>query len=74
MMQQLIVVLLVGLCVSWLAYQAYRYFRPKPGGKLCGGNCCDGPAAPPPPGSSSAQRVMMISSDDLRARLKARKT
>jgi len=71
-MQQAIVILIVSLCALWLGYQAWRYFRPKPNGKLCAGGCCDGeekkPAAVPP-----GPRTVMISSDDLRARIQARK-
>ena len=72
-MQTALVILIVAACIAWLAVMAYRYLRPKPGGKACAGGCCDGTekstlqsAAP------AAPRTQMISSDDLRARLAAR--
>jgi hypothetical protein len=68
-MQQAIVIMVVGLCTLWLGLQMWRYVRPKPGGKACAGGCCDGEAKKPTPGP----RTLMISSDDLRARLQARK-
>ena len=72
-MQQIIVILVVAACGLWLGWQGYRYFKPKPGGKLCGGNCCDGDATPAKT-EPRGERVMMISSDDLRARVAARKS
>ena len=45
-MQTLIVILVVAACAMWLGWQGYRFLRPKPGGKMCGGNCCDGEATP----------------------------
>ena len=73
-MQELIVILIVAACALWLARQAYRYLYPRPGGKTCGGGCCDGNAKAPASSAQPGERVMMISSDDLRARLKARKS
>jgi len=35
--QQILVVLIVLACAAWLGVQAYRFFSPKAGGKLCGG-------------------------------------
>jgi hypothetical protein len=73
-MQQIIVILIVAACVAWLGVLAYRYFRPKPGGKACAGGCCD--AGPKPANEEEAParaRTQMISSGDLRARLKARR-
>ena len=70
MIQQIVVASLVLACAAWLGVQGYRFFRPKPGGKLCGGGCCDGEEKKP--ASTGGERVMMISSDDLRARIKAR--
>ena len=70
-MQQAIVIVIVALCGAWLGLQAWRYLRPKTGGKACAGGCCDGEAAKP---QATGPRTMMISSDDLRARLKARKS
>ena len=72
-MQMVIVILVVAASAMWLGLQGYRYLRPKPGGKLCGGNCCDGDA-PPAKTEPRGERVMMISSDDLRARVAARKS
>ncbi|HUO08708.1 MAG TPA: hypothetical protein VM008_10440 [Phycisphaerae bacterium] len=74
-MQELIVILVVAACGLWMAWQGYRCFRPRPGAKLCGGNCCDGEAkgVESKPGGAKGERVMMISSDDLRARVAARK-
>jgi hypothetical protein len=71
MTQQIIVILILLACGTYLAFQAYRYLRPKPGGKACGGGCCDGEEAKTP--QSTTAKTIMISSDDLRARLKARK-
>jgi hypothetical protein len=71
-MQTIVVILIVAACATWLGWQGVRYFRPKPGGKLCGGNCCDGEAKPAKT-EPRGERVMMISSDDLRARVAARK-
>jgi hypothetical protein len=68
--QQILVVLIVLACAGWLGVQAYRFFRPRPGGKLCGGNCCDGEEKPL--AAAGREQVTMISSDDLRARIKAR--
>ena len=70
-MQLAIVILLVVACAGFLSYQAYRYFKPKPGNKICAGGCCDGEA--PKPAAQTGPRTVMISSDDLRNRLKARK-
>jgi hypothetical protein len=71
--QQLIVLLIVLACAAWLGLQVYRFFRPKPGGKACG-SCCDaGAQKKPAAAATGGPHVMMISSDDLRARVKARK-
>ena len=70
-MQELIVILIVVASAGWLGWQVYRYLRPAPGGKGCAGGCCDGQEAKPAQ-NPTAPRTMMISSDDLRARLKAR--
>lgn len=66
---------IVVACLAWVSVQVYRYFRPRAGGKACGGSCCDSAAKQPEMGNGgrSAGQVMMISSDDLRARVKARK-
>ena len=49
--------------------------KPKAGGKGCAGGCCDGQEKPAvAPTSSGNIRTMMISSDDLRARVAARKS
>jgi len=76
-MQQVIVILIVTACGLWLIVQGWRFLRPKPGGKACGGGCCDGEAKPPLAGAVSGaapkERTVMILSDDLRARVKARK-
>jgi hypothetical protein len=73
-MQLAIVILVVVACAMFLAYQAFRYFKPKAGSnKLCAGGCCDGAAAQPAASSPGASRTIMISSDDLRNRIKARK-
>jgi hypothetical protein len=73
--QQLIVIAVVAVCGLWLGLQVYRFFKPKPGGKMCGGGCCDGEEKKPAAAAAAGggERVMMISSDDLRARVKARK-
>jgi len=68
--QQILVVLIVLACAAWLGVQAYRFFSPKAGGKLCGGNCCDGEEKPV--ATAGREQMTMISSDDLRARIKAR--
>ena len=69
MIQQAIVILLVAACGVWLGWQAYRYMRPKAGGKMCAGGCCDGGEKKPAvAGNAGASRgTMMISSDDIRA-------
>jgi hypothetical protein len=75
-LQQVIVLLIVLACAGWLGVQVYRFFRPKPGGKMCGAGCCDGEEKKPAAAASEGNgggHVMMISSDDLRARIKARK-
>jgi hypothetical protein len=72
MTQQFIVIFMVLACVGWLGVLGYRFFKPKPGGKACGGGCCDGET--PKQSTSTQGRTMMISSDDLRTRLKARKS
>jgi len=69
-LQEIVVVILVLACAAWLGILAFRFFRPRPNGKLCGGGCCDAQA--PTPAPTSGERVIMISSDDLRARVKAR--
>jgi hypothetical protein len=75
-MQQLIVILIVAGSAAWLGWQAFRYFRPKAGGRACAGGCCDGEEKPAVRTASAAPgtRTMMITSDDLRARIAARKT
>ena len=74
MIQDLIVILIVGACAVWLGMQAFRYLKPRPG-KGCAGGCCDGAEKNPAAGAAGGggERTMMISSDDLRARLAARK-
>ncbi len=69
-MQQAVVILIVAACGVWLGVMAYRYFRPTPGGGGCAGGCCDGREKPAQ--ENAGTRTMMVSSDDLRARLKAR--
>jgi hypothetical protein len=71
-MQQVIVILVVMASGAWLSLQAYRFVRPRPGGKACAGGCCDGQDQPKVARDDS-RRTMMISSDDLRSRLAARK-
>ena len=72
-MQQTLVILIVAACVLWLGVLVFRYFRPQPGGKACAGGCCDGQEKLPAPDSPApAARTQMVSSEDLRARLKAR--
>ena len=78
-MQQVVVILIVSACMVWLAVQGYRFLRPKAGGKKCAGGCCDGdvmktsvPLSAAKDSAPAAPRTVMISSDDLRARLKAR--
>ena len=79
-MQQVVVLLIILACVGYVGLQVYRFFRPKPG-KACG-SCCDAGKKPVAAGAGNVgaaagaprgERVMMISSDDLRARVKARK-
>ncbi|HVT79273.1 MAG TPA: hypothetical protein VHM90_01340 [Phycisphaerae bacterium] len=70
-MQLAIVIVIVSLCGAWLLYQGWRYFRPRANGKLCAGGCCDGGVKKP---ATVTPHVMMISSDDLRARIRARKS
>jgi hypothetical protein len=77
MIQEIIVILAVAGCAIWLAVQVYRFLKPRPG-KMCGGGCCDESSAKKSPSavasaSAGGERVMMISSDDMRARIKARK-
>ena len=72
MIQQTIVILIVAACGVWLGWQAFRYLRPKAGGKMCAGGCCDGEEKKSAVAGAS-RGTMMISSDDIRARLKARK-
>jgi len=69
-LQGILVIVIVLVCAAWLGLQAFRFFRPKPNGKLCGGNCCD--TGEQKPASGGGEHVVMISSDDLRARVKAR--
>ena len=72
-MQQALVILIVAACLAWLAVLAYRHFRPKPGSKACPGGCCvshQKPATEDQP--PQRPRTLMISSENLRARLKAR--
>jgi hypothetical protein len=70
-MQTIFVILLVTACALWLAYMAYRYLKPKPGGKLCAGGCCEGESKKP--ATDAAHRTIMVSADDLRNRLQSRK-
>jgi hypothetical protein len=70
-MQDAIVIILVAACFLWLAYLGYRYLRPKPNSSACPGGCC---GTSPDPQSPPPSRTQMVSSDDLRARLKARKS
>ena len=70
-MQLALVILIVGACVVWLGFYCYRYFRPKAGGG-CAGGCCGGQDEPVKE-DAGAPPVQMISSDDMRARLKARR-
>jgi hypothetical protein len=72
-MQQALVIAIVAACVVWLGVLGYRYFRPKPGATGCPGGCCGGEEKKPDPEQEApAPRMQMISSDDMRARLKAR--
>jgi hypothetical protein len=73
MMQQIVAILIVAACGAWLSFQAYRFLRPKPGGKACAGGCCDGHEQKKAPATAAGPGTMMISSDDLRSRLAARK-
>ncbi len=70
-MQLALVILIVGACVVWLGFFSYRYFRPKAGGG-CAGGCCGG-SEERAKDDAAAPPVQMISSDDMRARLKARR-
>jgi hypothetical protein len=72
-MQQAIVILIVGACMVWLGFFSYRYFRPK-AGKGCAGGCCGGSEEPAKDDTAAAPRIQMISSDEMRARLKARRS
>ena len=74
-MQQVIVILAVAACALWLGYYVYRFFHPR-SGRTCGGGCCDAgnkPATKESAGSEKSQSVF-FSSDDLVARIKARKS
>jgi hypothetical protein len=73
-MQLVIVIFIVVACAGWLGWQGFLYFKPRAGGKACAGGCCDGgEEKPPTQAASGGKRTMMISSDDLRARVAARK-
>jgi hypothetical protein len=74
--QEALVIVIVTACAGWLGWQGFRYLKPKPGGKACAGGCCDGeekPVASARPATASGAPTLMISSDDLRARIAARK-
>ncbi len=72
MWQQIIAIGLVGGCGAWLGLQAFRYLRPKAGAGKCAGGCCEGEPEKTQAGATGG-RLIMISSDDMRARLAARK-
>ena len=73
-MQPAMVIVIVGACAVWLGVLAWRFVRPKAGGKGCAGGCCDGPEKPAVGKGAGGTRTMMVMSDDLRARLKARQS
>jgi hypothetical protein len=72
MMQTLIVILAVAAAVAYLGWQVYRFFAPRIiAGRACGGSCCSH-REPEPAQAAPAPRTQMITSDSLRARIKAR--
>jgi hypothetical protein len=71
-MQQIAVILVVLACAAWLGIYAWRFFKPKKG-RACGGNCCDGGAAEKKPAEPAAGQTVFFRSEDLVARIKARK-
>jgi hypothetical protein len=72
-MQHVLVIVIVGACVAWLGILGYRFFRPKAGGNACRGGCCAGADKPVKEDGATTARMQMISSQDMRARLKARR-
>jgi hypothetical protein len=75
MVQTLIVILAVTAAAAYLGWQVYRFFAPRliPG-KACGGSCCSHREPEPAAATPPAPRTQMITSDSLRARIKARQT
>ena len=69
-MQQIVVILLVVVCAAWLGYYVYRFVKPRAGG--CGGSCGCGSKLETGAKKEAGQTVF-FRSDDLVARLKARK-
>jgi hypothetical protein len=78
MVQTLIVSLIVVAAVGYLGWQVYRFFVPRVvAGRACGGSCCshrepETPKVAAGAGAARGGRMQMITSDSLRARIKAR--
>jgi hypothetical protein len=71
-MQQIAVILIIAAAAAWLGLYAWRFLHPKKG-RACGGNCCDTGTAEKKPAEKPAGQTVFFSSDDLVARVKARK-
>ena len=77
MVQQILVILIVAGCAAWVGWMGWRFFAPKKGAG-CGGGCGCGHEM----GEGNAKLEtrnaklgeQMVRSDDLRARVSARKT
>jgi hypothetical protein len=73
MIQQVVVILVVGACLAWAGWQLWRFVSPRKGGGCAGGcGCGKENAKDETRNAKQGERVMMVRSDDLRARVKAR--
>jgi hypothetical protein len=75
--QQIVTVLILLAAAVWLAWHAYRFIKPRTaGGGGCGGSCGCGhetAGTAPPAADATKGQTVFLPSDDLIARLKARK-
>ena len=75
MMQTIVTVLIVAMAAAWIARHIWRFWHPPKKG--CAGSCCShGSGTGPEPEAAIPPKAggeVMILSNDLRARVKARR-
>lgn len=73
MIQDMVVILILGVAAGYAIWQVVKFFAPAKKGKACGGSCCSGAAGDGAEKAASSGATQMVSSDALVARLKARR-